>query len=397
MESDSLYDFKYKISKDILCNYLARTVTVAPCFYKLSKTNTPHIKKFILNTNAKYIQRAATCWIATLEDFDSYKEQKAFIDDMHGIDPDIIFEACIFENVTFKVNDIPIPDWIFRDFGLAVEKRNFSFEKMCFPSGKYLGQWGENTSVPDITRIETMMFMYYRACEYIKAGFEGLHMGQVHLIGENDTGWKCWTKLLNMIREFAYHNARRNMVLINAHTHGIIGSDGLLLFDFHAFPSRPMADCSQKAHKPSENDPQKALFEIGHFDSIYSKSLGGKTHSGWSCDSLPYLVELDNYDDLPDPNHLNIPDKNDVRCWGMDEITWFANQPQSYRSEFLKYAYEWVKSISSGNGFFALPCERIAAICDKEGNFYRTCYFAYNSDNYADGNNDEEIIKEILK
>lgn len=393
-EVDMTYSFENTISYEVLCNYLSRAVTISlESAFTPNSRNSTHIEKFILNTGAKYICRAATCWNPGPEDYDTYGGQKAFIASVHKRDPDVVFEACVFECISNKVNDIPIPDWVFEAFDLPVQERNFSFDAMCFPDGSFKGQWGEGTAVPDITRQETMLFFYYRACQYILLGYEGLHMGQIHLIGRDDTNWENWTELLTKIRAFAYDRARRGFVFINAHTHGLVGSDGVLLFDFHMYPSRPMADGSQEAHFPTEDDPQRATFQAGHSDSIYGKSLGGMTYSGWECDSLPYLVELDNYGD--DTPNLHKPNPQAMSTWGMDEITWYANQPDWYRAEFLEYAYEWVMNEAEGDGFFAMPGQRVARIYDEDNNIIAWQYYAYNSKNHKEGFDDEAVIKEI--
>lgn len=387
------YEFNGSVSEEVLINYLSRAVTVSVEGQTLDMDKTPYIKKFILNTGAKYIARAATCWNPGISDYDTYPAQKAFIDDVHESDPDVVFEACVFECVSSQVNDIPIPAWVFEAFGEEPEERNFSFDKMCFGGKQFLNQWGEGTSVPDITKLETRMFLYYRACGYIDTGFEAIHMGQVHLIGSRDSKWKRWTELLTMIRSYAKENARRGFVFINAHTHGITGSDGVLMFDFHMYPSRPMAD-GEAAHLPTADDPQLAILKEGHSDSIYGDSLGGTTYSGWSCDSLPYLVELDNYGD--DTSSLNVPKPDDMRVWGMDEITWYANQPDDYRAEFLRYAYEWVKTESDGIGSFAMPGERVARYYSEDGSITSWRYYAYDSSNFKAGSGDERVIKEIF-
>ena len=390
---DMRYEFKDKISEEVLCNYLARAVTISLDSNDINPTaKTSHIEKFILNTGAKYICRAATCWNPGTYDYANHKAQKAFIDRVHAKDPYVVFEACIFECIGTGVNNIAIPAEVFEAFDLPVENRNFSFEAMCFPDGSYKNQWGANTAVPDITQMETMLFLYHRATMYIDLGYEGLHMGQIHLIGKNDTGWEQWTTLLSMIRDYAYVNARRGFVFINAHTHGIVGSDDVLLFDFHMYPSRPMADGS-RAHYPTEDNPQYAKFQAGHSDSIYGKSLGGMTYSGWECDTLPYLVELDNYG--CDEANLHVPRPNDMRTWGMDEITWYALQPAWYREEFLNYAYEWVRDEAEGQGFFAMPGHRVAYIYDEAGNITSYRYYAYDPANYKAGWGDEAVIKEI--
>lgn len=390
---DERYEFQDTVSKDVLCNYLARAVTISlEGNFAPNGTNSKHIEKFILNTGTKYICRAATCWSPSKADYNTHNGQKIFIQTVHKSDPYVVFEACVFECVSTAVNDIPIPAEVFEAFGLPVENRNFSFDAMCFPDGSYKNQWGANTSVPDITQQETMLFLYHRATKYIDLGYEGLHMGQIHLIGRDDHGWEKWTELLSMIREYAEDHARRGFVFINAHTHGIVGADGVLLFDFHMYPSRPMA-VGTEAHFPTEDNPQEAEFALNHSDSIYGKSLGGETYSGWECDSLPYLVELDNYGD--DAANLHVPRPADMRTWGMDEITWYANQPADYREEFLEYAYSWVKDEAPGDGFFAMPGQRVARIYDENNNVVQWQYYAYDPKNHKNGNGDEAFIKEI--
>lgn len=391
---DMAYYFEETITREVLCNYLSRAVTISlENNFVPNVSNSTHVRQFILNTGAKYICRAATCWNPSLADYETHEGQKSFITTTHRKDPDIVFEACVFECISTAVNDIPIPAWVFENFGMDPEERNFSFAAMCFPDGSFKNQWGENTSVPDITRQETMLFLYYRACTYIDLGYEALHMGQIHLIGRNDKGWERWTELLRMIRQYALDNARRGFVFINAHTHGIVGSDGVLLFDFHMYPSRPMADGSQQPHFPTEDDPQRATFAPNHSDSIYGKSLGGMTYSGWECDSLPYLVELDNFGD--DTASLHVPKPNDMRTWGMDEITWYANQPAWYRAEFLEYAYNWVVNVAKGDGFFAMPGQRVARLYDENNNVIQWQYYAYKKVNHPNGCDDELAIKKI--
>ncbi len=384
------FEFDGSVSKEVLCNYLSRATTISQ--ETGDPVNGDHVVDFILDIGAKYICRAATCWWVTKDDYATYPQQKDLIDRVHAVDPDVVFEACIFECVSRNVDQIPIPAYVFEAFNLPVQERNFSFDAMCFDTGLYLNQWGENTTVPDMTQIETQLFFYYRACEYIKLGYEGLHMGQVHLIGSSDAGWENWTYVLGKIREFAQENARRHFVFINAHTHGIYDFDGFLMFDFHTYPSRP-ANEGTAEQAPTEDNPQRAYYEKFYNDSIYGKSLGGLTHSSWSCDSLPYLVELDNYG--IDNDKLFVPQTPDTECWGMDEISWFGTQPDWYRHYFLKYAYDYVSNTAEGDGFFAMPGQRTATIFDASKTKIGGPYRAYNSENHPQGFDDQQIIKQI--
>ena len=352
------FAFRSAISEKVLKNYLSRAMTLSfisvPSFREESEI------RMIINTGAKYISRAIIPWQAETDYSSSIDGYKAKIDKLHSIDPDMILEACIFETVHTSCELVPIPSWVFQAFGRAAESRNFRYEDMLFTSGKYRDHWGQNLSVPDITKIETQMYFYYRACRYIDAGFEGIHWGQVMLMGEMDkeTGYGSWEKVINMVREYASSHARRGIVLHNAHTHGIIGPNGKLLFDFHAYPMRNKTPSGSVAHPPSENDPQITELAVGHLDSIYRKSLGGTTYSGWTCDSLPYFVEVDNYGGYKDNNksYINQPGHN-MWPWGMDEISWYVNQPVSYRTRWLGQMSEWIRNHDEA-GYLCMPGSR---------------------------------------
>lgn len=388
---DTSFSDKYAIigntmSQDVLCNYLDRSVTMSG-----AKTQDYAIN-FITNVGAKYVSRFACSWYPAYSEYSTYATQKAFIERLHEKDPYVILEACIFETTTKNVETIPIPAYVFEAFGLPVVNRNFDYESMCFPDGSFLNQWATNCSIPDITQLETQMFFYHRAVEYIDMGYEALHMGQVHHIGKYDTNFACYTKLHKMIRDYAKKNARRGIVILNAHTHGLLGNDGVSLFDFNSFPARPMED-GTVAHVPTEADPQRAKFAVNHLDSIYGKSIAAVTPNGWKCDSMPYYVEIDNWGN--DINAVNIPNTADISCWGMDEISWFFNQPDWYRAEFLEYAHNWVKNTAPGDGFFCMPGERTAQRFDANKKVIAYWYYGYNPSTHPNGIGDEEVIKRI--
>lgn len=388
------YDYKFygAVSEEVLCNYLRRSITIS-CGPEMHPERTAYLQDFILNIGAKYICRAATHWRPGTDNLAAYAGQRAFIDKLHEVDPDVVFEACIFECVGPEVEQLAVPAWVFEAFGLQVEDRNFSIDAMRFSDDRYRNMWGEGTTVPDMTKLETQMFFYYRACEYINAGFEALHMGQIHLIGQVDEGWVCWTRVLDRVRAYAKTHARRAFVFINAHTPGMLDANGKLMFDFHMYPLRPVSDASQQAHFPTEDNPQRALLDANNPRGIYGKSLGGMTHSGWETDTLPYCVEIDNYGDNLDMLHKPVVDC--YECWGMDEINWFAHQPAWYRAEFLQYAYDWVRDVAPGKCFLAMPGERCIRLRDEQGNIINRLYSAFDPARHPNGFGDENVIKEI--
>ena len=134
-----------------------------------------------------------------------------------------------------------------------------------------------------------------------------------------------------LVRAYAAKHARRHMVLCDAHVpSGGLVRDGKLLLDFHSFPLRI---------KEVPDKPQEAILKVGFSDGIYGRSKGGVTPSGWQCEHLPYLVEIDNWGVSRQPGQA---EAGGIWVWGYDEITWFAHQSEDYRNDWLRYAWDWV-------------------------------------------------------
>jgi hypothetical protein len=125
--------------------------------------------------------------------------------------------------------------------------------------------------------------------------------------------------------------------------------DGNLLLDFHSFPLRP---------KEVADSPQKAVLAVGYSDGLYGRSKGGIAPSGWKCEHLPYLVEFDNFGGTRTPGQSSQAKSASIFTWGYDEITWFAQQPESYRNEWLRYAWNWLKE-HDRDGFLEMPGGRM--------------------------------------
>ncbi|MGK0187355.1 MAG: hypothetical protein ACI9R3_003142 [Verrucomicrobiales bacterium] len=284
---------------------------------------------------------------------------QTLIEAVHADDPDVVFQGCLFEIITKDVNKVKIPPWVFEDFGLPVTDRTFSYEAMLNDRGKFVDHWRRGSSVPDVSKVESQLWFYFLAGSYMEIGCEAFHLGQIELIGMNDPEREAWTGLLQKIRERAGKHARRNWVLLDAHVPlGGMLKDGVSLIDFNSFPLRI---------KEVPDKPREGVLEVNHLDAIYKKSKGGQSPSGWRCESLPYLVEFDNFGRNRKPN---VADANSIFAWGWDEISWFAQQDEAYRNRWLRYARDWIRE-TDPNGHLQMPGCRMLSCPNESSGSYR--------------------------
>ncbi len=380
------YGFQGRISREVLDNYLSRSTTYCellnpPRLEELGGSLDESIR-YLTGTGAKFIGRSIYMWGRESRLPDLLERGKVAAAEVHRADPDIILQACAFEIVTDQVNTLPIPERVFREFGQTPEDRHFSLDAMRYPPNQYRDDWGRSTSIiPDITRTETQMWFFYLITSYIDMGVEAIHFGQVEIMNERDPDNDCWYDVAGRIRQYAHAHARRGFVLCDAHVpSGGIVKDGKLLLDFHSFPLRI---------EELDTGCQQGYIAVGHYDSIYQKSKGGTTPSGWSCDSLPYLVEFDNF------GRSGHEGENYEQhwIWGYDEIGWYAHQPKHYREMFLHYIWNWL-DVNDPNGHLQMPGSRVLHVA-VDGNGW---YWANTSTPACPtGFGDEDIIKAIWK
>lgn len=342
----SPYHFDGGTSRETLEAYLFRSATV---MNMLAAQGHEDQLRMALNTGLKFAGRALTAWGAEVYHVNLLQGLRPKVALIHSMDPEMIVQGTIFEIITTSVNDVAIPPWVFEEFGLPVEERHFRYEAMLYPDGRLVDHWSRGASVPDITQTETRMWAYFLGRLYVEAGFEAIHVGQIELMGQSDGDHSAWADVLDRVRAYAREHGRRHLMLFDGHvpSHGYHTEGDKLLLDFHSFPLRPIS-------VPEE--PQKAVLRVGHLDTLYGRSLGGLTPSGWRCESLPYLVELDNFgtsDREGEPTQ-------EYFVWGYDEICWFARQPEEYRNEWLAYAVRFLRE-NDPNGFLEMPFARCLA------------------------------------
>jgi len=371
------YRFDGQVSRAVLDNYLSRAVTFSEFLH--GKGNVADNLRFLTNTGAKFVGRAIYRWGGEDKLPGLLETAAPIAQQAHRADPELILQAACFEIVTTAVGHLPVPAWVFREFELPVEQRHFRYEAMLYPNGRRVDQWSKGGSVPDISQIETRMWFLFLAGAYLDIGVEAIHFGQVEIMDERDKDHVHWRDLLRRVRAYAARHARRHFVLCDAHVPGGgIVHEGRLLLDFHSFPLRIV-------EVPGK--PQEGVLRVGHLDTIYGRSAGGLTPSGWSCTHLPYLVELDNYGVSARPGQPGTP----YFTWGYDEISWFARQPEPYRNEWLRYAWSWLREHDT-NGWLQMPGSRtLHAPANGQWWYWANAWSAAT----PDGFNQEETIKAI--
>ncbi len=221
------------------------------------------------------------------------------------------------------------------------------------------------------------MWFYYAAKSYIDVGVEAIHFGNIDQMSENDPDRAHYWDMMSRVRAYAAKNARRHMVLCDGVSAkgGVVLPDGRLLLDLHSYPLR----IDEVPGKPEEG-----VLRFGYNNAIYGRSLGGITPSGWSCTSLPYVAEMDNYDTSGHEGQ-NV---GGFWVWGYDEIGWFAHQTEQYRNDWLRYAWKWIRE-NDPNGHLEMPGVRPLG---QPGKLY---WANTRSPATPEGYNQEETIKQI--
>jgi hypothetical protein len=374
-------DFRFDgtISREVLENYRSRSITMEGML--TGRGDLDHDVRMLRRTGAKFIGRGLCLWGGEANLLSNLERARGQVPKVHAADPEMVLQACVFEIVTTQVEQVPVPAWAFTALARPVERRNFRYADMIYPEGQRRN-WGRNGSVPDVSRPETKLWFYFLARSFIDAGFEAIHFGQVEIMNRNDRDGAAWDQVLSLVRAHAKQHARRHMVICDGHvpTGGLV-RDGRLLLDFHSFPLRVME---------VPDKPQEAVLKVGFSDGIYGRSKGGVTPSGWSCEHLPYLVELDNWGVSRTPGKAGA---GGIWVWGHDEITWFAHQPKEYRRQWLHYAWDWLQR-TDPNAHLQMPGGRTLRSAGDKLRWYHA-----NNPSAAvpEGFGDEDAIAEVWK
>ena len=372
------YRFDGTMSREVLENYLARSISMEGLLN--GRGDLDDNIRMLKTMGAKFIGRSLCLWGGEARLLANLERAKTLVPKVHAADPDMILQACIFEIVTTQVDQVPVPEWALAALGRPTETRNFRYADMLYPDGRFKDHWRAGHSVPDVSRPETKLWFYFLGASFIEAGCEAIHFGQTELMNHNDRGLEHYGEVLALLRSHAAKHARRHMVICDSHVPGGgLVRGGKLLMDFHSFPLRIME---------VPDKPQEAALKVGFSDGLYGRSKGGTTFSGWTCEHLPYLVEIDNWGVSRQPGQAGA---GGIWVWGYDEITWFAHQSREYRAQWLKYAWDWVRRTDPA-GHLQMPGSRtMASPLDRKRWYYANTPSAA----VPDGLGDEAAIRAI--
>jgi len=344
------------MSEEVLRSYASRAITAEGFCVNSGDILDPIFEenlRMILRTGAKYIGRSAFfSWNWNLsaaqieQHFQLAKDRAALA---HKADSELILQACVFE-IVYKgtVNSIAIPDWVFQAFGKTPEHRNFKYDDVIFPAGSQYttGFWGNNQSaVPDINNPETQMYFYYLIRRYIDAGYESVHLGQAEMDMnyQNINNAVAWDKVLTLARIYAKTQARRGIILFDAHS--AIDSPGLKVGNRLLLDIQAAALCPNETTKVNGAEECQALDSNAYWLSWIGRSAGGEHPLGFHIDHLITILEMGN-DGLPPADSKikpGTPTPSGFWDWGYDDITWFALQPGWYRNQFLLETNAYLK------------------------------------------------------
>ncbi|MCB2406881.1 hypothetical protein LGH74_02740 [Hymenobacter sp. BT178] len=344
------------------------------------------------SVQARFIGRATGWWNTTYdtqEDSIHFARTYRNTHRIHTTDSLVIVQGAVFEFIrdrgatTSNADRIRIPGWVLRAWGEKADTvRYFVSANIAYAPGDTLDpivhDKAQPFEVPDVTRLEARMWLYYRACSYLAADIEALHMGQMRLIANKDryNDYAATRELFDRIRHFAQfgapgfaqpngrQGARRQWVALDCHSKRLLKSRGQDLFDFYSMPISAM--------KLYTNANTKSFYASG----VYGTELLVNTCQNPNLNIFQdhegpglFLVEFDNSRSLSIAPNIGV----EHTMWGWDEISWFGQQPAAYRADWLRYAHNWL-ACNDTNVFLQMPGQREQSIVDRNNREVKPLY-----------------------
>src|SRR3984885_2836687 len=125
------YSFDRTISRNVLDNFLSRSITMQSLF--AGRGDLDDDLRMLTSMGAKFIGRSLCLWGGEGNLLSNLEKAKEQVPVAVKADPEMIFEACIFEIVTTQVEEVAVPGWAFIALGQPEETRNFRYADMLYP------------------------------------------------------------------------------------------------------------------------------------------------------------------------------------------------------------------------------------------------------------------------
>lgn len=345
------YYFDGNIPEDVLHRYLDKAITMQGI---TDESGDPYALDVYMLVALKptFVGRAIYFWGGPRGKIDLTSKcnllRDSVIATIRPTNTDVIFQGAVFEYIDDGTNENLIPKYVKELFYSELDEEMSGFytydhfvnndmyfhlplmiyhsPDLPFPRDRSGAINMAHYHTPDITKVYTRMWFYYLATNYIDAGCEAIHMGDVFLMNRADYGNQKYWGLLRKIRDYGKANARNGVVLCDSH-----GADSTayydpsaplpnwqrqLLFDFHSLGTY-YSVVTYLACTPTYQ-PLELLYGAG----LLNNSVGGLNPQGWLCSHNPSLMEFDNGGINPDAGC----GFSDHFLYGFDNSTWFAKQ-----------------------------------------------------------------------
>ena len=200
------FDFDGRMDLQVLKNYLSYAVTASGL---VDSDTLADDLRVIEKLGVKFIGRASGIWYMPKQDSQHFEQSQKLAQKVHAQDPEMILQACVFEWVVQRMEEIEIPLHVLAAFDQPLTRRNFVWEDALYqnpPKGfvdPRILPTSKHGGIPDLSRLEARMWFYYRATRYIDCGYEALHLGQIHITTSQDRGFTKTRELIDKIREYA--------------------------------------------------------------------------------------------------------------------------------------------------------------------------------------------------
>ena len=128
------YQFDGTISRQDLENFLARSISVEGVFN--GRGDLDDNLRMLKSLGVKYAGRSLCLWGAENHFLANLERARKQTPKALAADPEMVLEACVFETVGPRVEQIAVPDWVFAAFGQPVVKGTSFTNDIIYPVGQ---------------------------------------------------------------------------------------------------------------------------------------------------------------------------------------------------------------------------------------------------------------------